>query len=301
MPRLLLVLLVFCFAAPCLAQQEPAAEEKSITVDEFVAQLPFQSGTVELGDGLATLEIPATFRYLDGEASKLVLEDLWGNPPGAETLGMLFPADISPAEAEGWGVVITYDEDGYVEDDEAADLDYDEMLETMQADMVAENEERVEMGYEAIELLGWAEQPRYDAATHKLYWAKDLQFGDAENNTLNYNIRVLGRRGVLVLNAVANTSQLADIRRDMGDVIAFTNFNEGHRYEDFDPEYDKVAAYGIGALVAGKMAAKAGLFKGLIAMLLAGKKFVLVALIGLGALLKKLFTGKLGEQTPEEG
>ena len=62
----------------------------------------------------------------------------------------------------------------------------------------------------------------------------------------------------------------------MADVIAFTNFNEGNRYEDFDPELDKVAAYGIGALVAGKVAAKAGLFKGLFALLLAGKKFILV-------------------------
>ena len=295
MPRILFVLLLVGLMTPCLAQEEPSGqEEESITADEFVAQLPFEKGTIELGDGLATLEVPDNFRYLNPEASRLVLESLWGNPPGSETLGMLFPAEISPADSNGWGVVISYDEDGYVDDDDAAEIDYDELLDTMKEDTVAANEERSEMGYDPIELVGWAEPPHYDSAAHKLYWAKDLRFGGAPENTLNYNIRVLGRRGVLILNAVANTSQLGEIRGDMRDVIAFTNFNEGNRYEDFDPELDKVAAYGIGALVAGKVAAKAGLFKGLIALLLAGKKFLLVALIGLWRLAEEAVHRAIG-------
>ena len=33
-------------------------------------------------------------------------------------------------------------------------------------------------------------------------------------------------------------------------VLALADFNQGSRYEDFDPDLDQVAAYGLGALVA---------------------------------------------------
>ena len=110
-------------------------------------------------DGLATLEVPETFRYLGPEDSKLEFSKTFGgNPPRPLTLGMLFPADVSPAQKEGWGVIVTYEEDGYVEDDEAADLDYDDLLAEMKQDTLDANEQRTEMGYEPIELVGWAEE-----------------------------------------------------------------------------------------------------------------------------------------------
>jgi hypothetical protein len=37
-------------------------------------------------------------------------------------------------------------------------------------------------------------------------------FGSEGDHTLNYNIRILGRRGVLVLNAVSGMKQLDAIR-----------------------------------------------------------------------------------------
>jgi uncharacterized membrane-anchored protein len=55
---------------------------------------------------------------------------------------------------------------------------------------------------------------------------------------------------------------------------------------------DTVAAFGIGALVAGKVAAKAGLFKLLIAGIVAGKKFIGMGLIALAALAKKVLGKK---------
>ena len=156
----------------------------------------------------------------------------------------------------------------------------------------AANDERKEQGYQPVELIGWAAPPRYDQAAHKLYWAKELQFGAAQRHTLNYDIRVLGRRGVLSLNAVASMEQLRTIEKDMQAVLSFVEFNDGNRYADYKPGVDKIAAYGIGALIAGKLVAKAGLFKLIIAALVAGKKFVVVGLVALGAFLKRLFTGR---------
>ncbi|HEV7905360.1 MAG TPA: DUF2167 domain-containing protein, partial [Pyrinomonadaceae bacterium] len=152
--------------------------------------------------------------------------------------------------------------------------------------------ERQKQGYESINLVGWAASPRYDQAAHKLYWAKELNFAGAPANTLNYDIRMLGRRGVLSFNAVAAMNQLGAIENDMREVMGFAEFNPGHRYTDFSAGTDKIAVYGIGALIAGKVAAKVGLFKLALGFILAGKKFLLLALIPVAAFFKKLFGGK---------
>src|SRR5437867_3971291 len=88
-----------------------AGEPKTMTREEFEAKLTYKRGQIVLKDGLATLNVPDSFRYLDSKQADLILVNAWGNPPGNKTLGMLFPSDISPLSRNGWGVVITYDED----------------------------------------------------------------------------------------------------------------------------------------------------------------------------------------------
>jgi uncharacterized membrane-anchored protein len=292
------------------AGKEPAIETKELTQEqadmllkefkereEIASRLKFRQGEITLMDGLATLKVPANFRYLDPDQTETVLIQLWRNPPRQEkTLGMLFPTEISPASVESWGVVITYDEDGYVEDDEAASIDYNELLKGMQEGTREANLERTKQGYEAVELIGWAAPPRYDKDAHKLYWAKELSFGGDPEHTLNYDIRALGRRGVLSLNAVASMGQLQMVEKDMQQVLAFVEFNEGHRYSDYVAGVDKVAAYGIGALIAGKLAAKAGLFKLLLVFLAKSWKLLIIAIPLIGVLVKKLLSGRRKEE-----
>ena len=150
----------------------------------------------------------------------------------------------------------------------------------------------MKQGYPAIALVGWATPPRYDATEKKMYWAKELSFGDSGESTLNYNIRILGRRGVLILNAVGSMEQLEDIEKAAPSILATVNFQDGHRYADFDSKTDKVATYGLAALVTGGVLAKGGFFKVLIAGLLAGKKFVIFGAIALFAVVKKFIGGK---------
>ena len=92
--------------------------------------------------------------------------------------------------------------------------------------------------------------------------------------------------------AVASMKQLPDVETGMQHVLGFVAFNEGHRYADFIPGTDKVAAYGIGALIAGKVAAKAGLFKLLLGALVAGKKFIAIALVAIAGLARRFFRRK---------
>jgi uncharacterized membrane-anchored protein len=273
----------------------PNGGKPEMTAEQFVASLNFQSGKIELPGGIATLDLPPTFRYLNPADANRVLVDAWGNPPGGTTLGMIFPADISPLSSEGWGVVVTYDEDGHVNDDDANKINYDDLLKDMKSSSEDENKERVKAGYTALSLVGWAESPHYDQASHKLYWAKELAVGNVQEHTLNYGIRVLGRKGVLVLNAVAGMNQIVGIKTEMQKVVAFTEFKPGNGYADFNGSTDKVAAYGIAALVAGGVAAKLGLF----AKLAVFWKPIAAGIIALFAGIGKLLGLRKKESAPE--
>lgn len=285
-----LTALAFVFVSLSLgavAAAQPAGE----TREEFEAKLGYQTGTIELENGLATIKVPPSFRFLGPVGSERLLTEGWSNPAGAAegVLGMLVPAATSPLSDEGWGIVITYDADGYVDDDDAGSIDYAEMLKEMQDATRESNDARKEAGFPPVTLVGWAETPHYDAAAHKLYWAKELAFGEGEH-TLNYNIRILGRRGVLVLNAVSGMPQLETIRAESQALLPAVEFNDGHRYTDYLPGTDKAATYGLAGLVAGAGAAKAGMFKALWLGLLASKKLIAGLLVGGVAALKKLFS-----------
>ncbi|QYF96010.1 DUF2167 domain-containing protein [Massilia sp. PAMC28688] len=282
---------VLALSCICSAQAQEQGAQK-ITPEQFEASLNYQTGKITLPGSLATLNLPANFRYLNPADSERVLVEGWGNPPGNETLGMIVPADTSLLSAAGWGVVVTYEKDGHVKDDDADDINYDELLTEMKSGMEEANKERKAQGYGAMTLVGWAEKPSYDKASHKMYWAKELRTEGDTASGLNYNIRVLGREGVLVLNAVANMAQIDVIRKEMKHVTAATDFTAGNRYADYNAATDKTAEYGLAALVAGGVATKLGLFGKLFALVLAFKKFIIIGIGFAGMWLYRVFAGR---------
>jgi len=293
--------LALLLTAAVLQAAPESAETQSAQAKKLADGLRYQQGEIRLRGGVATIKLPERFRYLDPADTDTVLTKIWGNPPrGEQTLGMILPAESGPLDADTWAAVMTYSEDGYVKDDEAAKINYDDLLKQMKEGTAESNQLREKRGYPTVELLGWATPPRYDAADHKMYWAKELRFGGENETTLNYDIRMLGRRGVLSLNAIAPTSQLAAIEKATPALLAMVDFQEGHRYADFNPSTDKVATYGLAALVAGGVLAKGGFFKMLIVGLLAAKKFVIIGVIALFAGIKALIAKLRSRQAPGE-
>jgi uncharacterized membrane-anchored protein len=276
-----------------------AQDSKQLSADEqeyvewataLWESIEIHDGEIKLEEANAVLTVPESFYFIDAEDAEKVLVDVWGNPPGQATLGMLFPSEKTPFDYDSWAVTIEYEEDGYVSDADADKINYDDLLKQMKSDTADASEARISEGYESIELVGWASPPYYDASAKKLHWAKEIRFGQqAEENTLNYNIRVLGRRGVLVLNFIAGIGQRTEIDNNVNTVLAMAEFEQGSTYSEFDPDIDHVAAYGIGALVAGKAIAKTG-FLAMAIMLF--KKFGIFIVVGVGALLKRIFTRK---------
>lgn len=261
------------------------AQQASSNPQEILKSLNFRRGPVTLGDNLATVGPSQDYVFLDSADAQTFITRIWGNPPEASrnTLGMLLPVKSNPLSADGWGVVITYEASGYVSDDDAEKIDYPKLLQEMQEGVREASKERAAQGYQPYDLIGWARAPYYDKVAKKLYWAKQLKFGNGPDDTLNYEIRVLGRHGVLSLNVVADLKQFAQIDQAAPGLLSLVSFNPGNLYSEFNPSVDKVAAYGLAGLIAGGLLTKAGFFKGLIVLLLASKKLLFVGLAAVAA------------------
>ncbi|HZZ19125.1 MAG TPA: DUF2167 domain-containing protein [Opitutaceae bacterium] len=290
----------FALLLPCAALCEVTDPAAHLAEDRALANsIHYESGTIKLNGDMATVELKPGYRFVNAEDTGKILSGIWHNPKQNEALGMVVPEDFNPLGGGAWAVVITYTDDGYVKDEDAGKINYGDLMKRIQEGTQEANKTRVENGYPAMEVIGWAETPRYDETTHKMYWAKEIKFGTHPVHTLNYNIRILGRSGVLVLNAVASMQELAVVRKATPNLLAMVDFSPGHRYADFKEGTDKVATYGIAALVLGGIAAKVGLFKALWIGILALKKFIIIGAIAVARYAKKWWNKIRGQTTPE--
>jgi uncharacterized membrane-anchored protein len=274
-------------ASPPVAQAgaEPSEAEYLAYAKTFFESLQRRTGAISVAGDKATITVPETHYFLGPEDSRRVIVDVWGNPPeAAEHIeGMIFPADGNPAVGS-WGAVVEYSTDGYVSDEDASTIDYSALLRDLQSGTNEANSARRQAGYPGITLLGWAENPHYDANAHKLYWGKRLLIEGADAETLNYDVRVLGREGFLQMSFISGMSELASIRASMPAVLSMSEFNSGFRYADYQPGVDKKAAYGIAGLIAGGAALAVAKKAGLLAIVLAfGKKFIVLIGVGIAA------------------
>ncbi len=291
----LCLIMLHCAATAWAA---PNSGAPATTPEQVVASLQPQTGSVSIPQAEATVNLGSRYTWLGAQDAQRVLHDLWRNPPDTTVLGMILPganARAAVVDPNAWAVVVTYVSDGYVSDADAGKIDFSEMLADMQKQTLESNPERKKQGYPEMELVGWAEQPHYDASTHRLYWARDIKatFADGDQgHSLNYGIRVLGRKGYLSLDAIAPIEQLAQVRADMRDVVPMATFDAGQRYADYKAGTDKVAEYGIAALIAGVAAKKLGLLA--MAGVFFAKFFKVIAIAVFGGLaaVKRFFGGK---------
>lgn len=263
-------------------------------LDSIESSLHYKTGTVTLENGLATLNIKPGFKFLDAKEARYILEDVWGNMKGQTALGMIVPATTSAVIAD-YAFIIEYESIGYVKDEDADEINYDDLLKDMKKESEESNVERKKAGISTMELVGWASRPHYDKEKKLLYWAKEFRVEGEEEHTLNYDIRLLGRKGVLVLQAISPMSQLDSVNKQLDGILGMVSFNKGHQYADFDSKTDDVAAWTIGGLVAGKVLAKVGFF----AVILKYLKFIVLGIIALGGTLWKRIRGQKKEAAQE--
>lgn len=284
---------------------QPAPTETAANRDAaaraIAESLTPRRGAVAIPSAQATLDLGTAYDFYGEQDAKRILTELWGNPPEASSnvLGLVMPAGASPL-SDAWGAAVTYEATGYVSDEDAQSTDYDELLVQMRSGETENNEARAAQGYAAMSLIGWAERPTYDPVKHSVIWAQNIRFADQADNTLNYDVRLLGRRGVLSLNLISSMSQLDQVKQAATNFASKASFDAGETYADYDSSTDAVAEYGVGGLVAAGVGVAAAQKLGIFAVLLKFGKFILIGLFALLAVFRNRIAALFGRKNEEE-
>jgi uncharacterized membrane-anchored protein len=212
-----------------------------------------------------------------------------GNVPDETTFVGLV---LSTRQNDEWMVVIRHIKEGYIKDDDAKNWNADELLKNISEGVEQTNQNRVARGFPEMQVVGWIEPPAYDADTHRLVWSllgKDKGQPDDTPKNVNYNTYALGRDGYFSLNLLSNSQRIESDKAVARKLLGDLQYNAGKRYEDFSAATDRVAQYGLMALVGGAVAKKLGLFALLGAMALKFAKVIFVGVLALGAGIMKFF------------
>jgi uncharacterized membrane-anchored protein len=249
--------------------------------------------TVQMGK-VAQLEVPSGFAFIDGKTYQTLLKRDQEMVSGNE-MGLLISSN------EELTVVFEFSEVGYVKDDEKDKLNADKLLESYRRGTAEANKQRKEAGRPEIQVVGWDVAPRYDATTHNLEWAiRGMVEGQP---ILNYDTRLLGRKGVMEVKLIVAPDKLAATLPKFREMLTGYSFHSGESYAEYRSG-DKVAKYGLTALVVGGAAvgaAKLGLLTGLLVFLKKGWKLLILGIAALGTAIKKFFsrmTGRRNETIP---
>ena len=264
---------------PLWAQQSNDDLEATIMQNARVGPL-----TIDLGDE-ATLQLPADLMFIDKETANKIMEARGG---GAEPgrYGIII-------SLEGWMADLGYVDSGHIKDDDAQDLKVDKLMSIMKEAEKKTNKSRRERGVAELYVDGWAQEPGYDKAEHRLIWAIKVHSAADNEPMINYSIVALGRKGMITTTLVNSADQLDAVKTSANELLAAITFKDGNRYSDFNPGTDKVAEYGLTALIAGGLAAKKfGLFAIIGAFILKFAKIFAIAGVALLVGLKKLFSGR---------
>lgn len=234
----------------------------------------------------AAIQLPSGYRFIPQPHATRLLNAM-GNPGHDERLqGLIFPQGDA-----GWFMTVRYEAAGYIKDDDAKDWKADELLQSYREGTEEANKEREKLGVPALEILGWAEVPKYDSATHRLAWAMSSREKGStaqDEQGVNYNTYVLGREGFFSMNLVTELKALPDHKPQATALLNALNFDAGKTYADFNSSTDRVAEYGLAALVLGVGAKKLGLLAVILAFVAKFAKIIFIAVVAFGGGLMKL-------------
>ena len=235
--------------------------------------------------GIAAIDLPEGYSFIDGNGTRALMKNA-GEPVSGDEMGLI----ISPTNKEDrWSVVFEFNSVGYVKDDDKDKLDADKLLASIKEGTAEANKERVKNGGSPLEVVGWEQPPKYNPETHNLEWA--IRATSDGQPLLNYNTRLLGRKGVMEVVLIVDPEDLTATLPKFKELLANYSFQTGQSYAEFRSG-DKIAEYGLAALVVGGAAvgaAKLGLLGPLILLFKKAWKLVIVAFAAVVGFFKKMW------------
>ncbi|MEM9646256.1 MAG: DUF2167 domain-containing protein, partial [Planctomycetota bacterium] len=294
-------LIALTLTADASQGQEDVGEDFSLTPEQLersqrFSAIEWSSGptTGAIGN-MAEIDVPEGYSFTGASGAQELLV-LYGNPRSTSILGALVPQ----SESEDWTLIFQFEDIGYVDDSDRDALDAEALMESFRAGIPEGNRQRREIGAEEMNSMSWQEKPFYDSTSNNLTWALNLDF--PSGNSINYDIRVLGRRGVMEVTLLGSPETYAEAVPKVKDLLATFRFTQGNTYGEWR-QGDKIAAVGLAGLVAGGAAvaaSKTGLLAKLGVLLAKGGKAIVVAVVaifaGLGSVFKRFFGGGNDDQ-----
>ena len=297
MLRSLPLALVFCASAaladnapaPAPAPAPAAGVDEAKAQDAFNKQIGLKDGPLSGDMGLAQINVPAGFVFTDGAGAKKWAQ-LTTNPVSGKEIGLVGAPD-------GSLVLFEFDDVGFVKDDEKDDLKADDLLKDIKAGTASFNEERSKAGVPTLDIVGWEQKPTYNSAQHALEWC--VRAESQGKPSLNFNTRLLGRRGVVSVTLMFGGEQtLQQVLPAFRQLLQGFSFKNGETYAEYKSG-DKLAEYGLAALVAGggvALAAKSGLLGKLGVLIAKGGKAIFLGVAALFGAVAKFFGRIFGKK-----
>lgn len=272
-----LMFLFLFFNALAIDKNIPKTNEEW---DKAWASLNWKKGpsVVNYNKANSKINISSNFEILEGTEAHQMLYWLNG-------------VDFSYVDVYAFGqnseqYLFYYTDSGYVKTDDWTDVDPDKFIKEMIENYKASNSTRQQNGQATVQDVTWKKKPYLDGTYNSVYYAFNVTWSD-NSSTVEGTAIILGKEGYTTASYVGGTDGYQE--QLLLNLSKIHKFNTAKEYKDWKSG-DKVAAAGIGALLATTLGVKA-LKPGIIAAgLLLFKKFwfiIVLPFIWLG----KLFTG----------
>jgi uncharacterized membrane-anchored protein len=236
---------------------------------------------VDLGHN-TEIDLPEGMILLERTEAQKLLRDMGNSPENTVAIVVKLDSD--------WLIDIDYDDAGYIDDSDAADLDAGELLESYREGTRQQNATRKSLGKLEMVIDGWSERPRYERAQRHLVWG--IAGHDVESKVVNFFTRILGRNGFLSVNLIAAPEQLEASKKEALAILQATRFKPGSTYADHTSS-DKSSGIGLRGLVLGGAGVAVASKLGFLAkILLVFKKGFIVLFAAIGGFFRWLFRRK---------
>lgn len=189
----------------------------------------------------------------------------------------------------GYDVFLDYRDDGYVKLDDWKNVNSNNLLSELREIAKANAIYLKEKNLDYVNKIDWIYKPTLNQENKSVSYSYKVDWNSGQQSMESKNL-ILGKKGYLESAFVVAYKKDIDLKYESDFSKDFVNgviFNEGFKHSDYKPG-DKIAAAGIGGLVAGSLGVKVLAKTGLLAKLL---KFWWILLAPL-AFFGKFLSGK---------
>ena len=174
----------------------------------------------------------------------------WGIPADKNTVLYI--------KGDGYNIFVEYKNNGYVKIDDWKQVKSKDLMNEMQRIAKSNEQYLKSQGLSYTTDIKWIYKPTFDEKSKLVFYSYEVSWSDG-NKTMENRSIALGRRGhidnsyVVNINKDTNLLDTAKFSKEFGESVLFS---DGSKHSDYKSG-DRIAAVGLGGLVAGSLGVKA--------------------------------------------